>query len=353
MPSKSKIIETRFPIFKTIQYGLVFMTVFVGFQTLIIHRMGWDWKISFTDAFFSIGLLVFFCLDILTIFTFYQPSRSNYFYRFLFVIAFTILYGITLKWTLSWFFRDNEAYLNFLLLSMPVRAIFTMVICLFVVVLHWMWNALNEQREKEKRRVAMEQLAKDAELATLRQKLQPHFLFNSLNSISALAAAKPEQARKMIQQLSDFLRGTLKKDEEKVIPLKDELQHLSLYLEIEKVRFGHRLNIEMNYAPDANDLQIPPLLLQPIVENAIKYGLYDTLGDTAISIQTQKEESYLIVRVKNPFDPQTQQSNSGTGFGLSSIQRRLFLLYARNDLLTIEKKENLFITTLKIPQLNA
>ncbi len=353
MPSKSKIIETRFPIFKTIQYGLVFMTVFVGFQTLIIHRMGWDWKISFTDAFFSIGLLVFFCLDILTIFTFYQPSRSNYFYRFLFVIAFTILYGITLKWTLSWFFRDNEAYLNFLLLSMPVRAIFTMVICLFVVVLHWMWNALNEQREKEKRRVAMEQLAKDAELSTLRQKLQPHFLFNSLNSISALAAAKPEQARKMIQQLSDFLRGTLKKDEEKVIPLKDELQHLSLYLEIEKVRFGHRLNIEMDNAPDADDLQTPPLLLQPIVENAIKYGLYDTLGDTAISIQTQKEENYLVVRVKNPFDAQTQESNSGTGFGLSSIQRRLFLLYARNDLLTIEKKENLFITTLKIPQLNA
>lgn len=353
MPSKFQKIETRFPIGRTIRYGLVFMTVFVGFQTLIIHRMGWDWKISFTDALFSIGLLVFFCLDILTIFTFYQPGRSNYFYRFLFVIAFTVLYGITLKWTLSWLFRDNEAYLNFLLLSMPVRAIFTMVICLFVVVLHWMWNALNEQREKEKRRVAMEQLAKEAELATLRQKLQPHFLFNSLNSISALAAAKPEQARKMIQQLSDFLRGTLKKDEEKVIPLKDELQHLNLYLEIEKVRFGHRLNIEMEYASDANDLHIPPLLLQPIVENAIKYGLYDTLGDTVISIQTQKVGNDLLVQVKNPFDSKTQENNSGTGFGLSSVQRRLFLLYARNDLLTIEKKDNLFITTLKIPQLNA
>jgi two-component system LytT family sensor kinase len=352
LPSKLLNIKTKFPILKTVRFGLIFMVVFVGFQTLIIHRMGWDWKISFTDAFFSVGLLVFFCLDILTIFTFYQPSKSNYIYRFLFVIAFTVLYGITLKWTLSWFFSDNDVYLNFLLLSMPVRAIFTLVICLFVVVLHWMWNNLMEQREKEKRNEDMEQLAKDAELATLRQKLQPHFLFNSLNSISALAASKPEQARTMIQQLSDFLRGTLKKDEQKFIALKDELAHLQLYLEIEKVRFGHRLSIETDFNEQCNDLVLPPLLIQPIVENAIKFGLYDTLGGTVISIYSHCENKTLIIEVRNPFDSTTQQANAGTGFGLSSIQRRLFLLYSRNDLLTTEKKDNLFITTLKLPQFN-
>jgi two-component system, LytTR family, sensor kinase len=154
----------------------------------------------------------------------------------------------------------------------------------------------------------------------------------------------------MIQQLSDFLRGTLKKDEQKLLLFKDEMTHLNLYLEIEKVRFGHRLNIEMHIDEDSLDLNIPPLLIQPIVENAIKFGLYDTLGDTVIHLKAFSENNYLVIEVTNPFDIDTQSANAGTGFGLTSVQRRSYLLYARTDLLTTEKKENNFITTLKIPQ---
>ena len=123
-----------------------------------------------------------------------------------------------------------------------------------------------------------------------------------------------------------------------------------LYLEIEKVRFGHRLQVEINIDSDNMNASLTPLLLQPIVENAIKFGLYDTVEDFTISISSHLENSYLHVQIKNPFDSDTQQANEGTGFGLSSIQRRLFLLYARNDLMTTEKKDNQFITTLKIPQ---
>jgi len=236
---------------------------------------------------------------------------------------------------------------------MPCRFVGAFLILSFVTLLNWMWNLLKDQKEQEERRNEAEQLVKDAELVKLRQQLQPHFLFNSLNSISALAGSKPDEARQMIQQLSDFLRGTLKKDEQKIVPFGEEMAHLKLYLEIEKVRFGHRLNIEINVAKEILNATIPPLLLQPIVENAIKFGLYGTIEDILVNIDAKSDPSYLFVEVKNPYDAQTHGAAKGTGFGLSSIQRRLFLLYGRNDLLTTEKSETIFSTRLKIPQLKA
>lgn len=129
------------------------------------------------------------------------------------------------------------------------------------------------------------------------------------------------------------------------MPLKEELEHLRLYLEIEKVRFGHRLNIEINVTDEVKEASIPPLLLQPIVENAIKFGLYGTIDQIVVSMDAQFDQGYLHLEIKNPFDVQTQSAGRGTGFGLSSIQRRLFLLYSRNDLLTTEKRTCLFYQT--------
>ncbi|MEP7128288.1 MAG: histidine kinase [Chitinophagales bacterium] len=203
----------------------------------------------------------------------------------------------------------------------------------------------NEQRKADAIR-----LARDAELFNLRQQLQPHFLFNSLNSINALIGTRPEEARKMIQHLADFLRGTLKKEEQQWVLLADELNHLQLYLEIEKVRFGHRLMTEIISDEESNQLRLPSLLLQPIVENAIKFGLYDTTGAITISIHARKENMQLAITVQNPYDPQTSAAATGTGFGLKSVQRRLYLLFARNDLLITETANQLFTTTIKIPQ---
>jgi LytS/YehU family sensor histidine kinase len=101
---------------------------------------------------------------------------------------------------------------------------------------------------------------------------------------------------------------------------------------------------------ETHELKIPALLLQPIVENAIKFGLYDTIGETVINISTSKENNELLVTVTNPFDPETSTPKQGTGFGLKSVQRRLYLLFGRNDLLITKANGNLFITTVKIPQ---
>jgi hypothetical protein len=319
-------------------------------QTFVLHRLGLSWKLSMADALISSFLLALTCFLAILIYRFYQPGAGKRTYRLIFAVVITGLSGELLKWTLFHLFQDNRDYLSFVSASMPVRFVFSFVILSFVTVLNWMWNNMMEQNRQETRRNEAEQLVKEAELAKLRQQLQPHFLFNSLNSISALAGSRPDEARKMIQQLSDFLRGTLKKDEQQTVTLKEELDHLRLYLEIEKVRFGHRLNIDIDVADEALNAHIPPLLLQPIVENAIKFGLYGTIDAITVSINAQVQQPGLMIEVKNPYDTQTQGTGKGTGFGLSSVQRRLFLLYSRNDLLVAERHENLFITRLKIPQ---
>jgi LytS/YehU family sensor histidine kinase len=132
--------------------------------------------------------------------------------------------------------------------------------------------------------------------------------------------------------------------------LKEELQYLQLYLDIEKVRFGHRLATNIESTEEVQQMKMPALLLQPIVENAIKFGLYDTTGETVIQIETKKENDELMIKVSNPFDPETSTPKQGTGFGLKSIQRRLYLLFGRSDLLVTEAKDNIFITIVKIPQ---
>lgn len=320
-------------------------------QTMVLHHLELNWHAAVIDSLVSNGLLALACFAAIILYRYYQPGKSNRVYRLVFALSITILYSITFKWIISYLLGADVYYTDFLEKSMPIRAIISLLVLTFLTITNWLLYNIQEQKEKEQRRNDAEQLVKEAELARLRQQLQPHFLFNSLNSISALAGTKPNEARRMIQQLSDFLRGTLKKDEQQTVSLHEEIEHLKLYLEIEKVRFGHRLQVDINMECDNKDVSLPPLLLQPIVENAIKFGLYDTIEDITISISCHLENSYLNIQIKNPFDSDTQQANEGTGFGLSSVQRRLFLLYARNDLMTTEKSNNMFITSLKIPQI--
>jgi LytS/YehU family sensor histidine kinase len=319
---------------------------------MVLHRLGISWEVSFIDSTVSNALLGLLCFTAITLYRFYQPGKGNNVYRFLYAILLTMLYTLALRFSLEHLLPVETEYQVFLKKSMPIRFIISLLILSFVTLLNWMWTVLKEQKEQEDRRNEAEQLVKEAELVKLRQQLQPHFLFNSLNSISALAGSRPEEARRMVQQLSDFLRGTLKKDENQLVQLREEMQHLHLYLDIEKVRFGHRLTVDIDLREEVLQSLVPPLLLQPIVENAIKFGLYGTIEDITVSINTRLEAMHLVVEVKNPFDAKTQSAAGGTGFGLNSVQRRLFLLYGRNDLLATEKKEDVFITRLKIPQGN-
>jgi len=245
--------------------------------------------------------------------------------------------------------HKEDYYSVFLSNSLPVRFFFSFLIIGLMAVMNVLWTNEKHTKEAEQRKSDAEKLSRDAELFNLRQQLQPHFLFNSLNSINALISSRPDEAQRMVQQLSEFLRGTIRKEENQWITLEEELRHLNLYLEIEKVRFGHRLQTKIDCDDECKKKKLPALLLQPVVENAIKFGLYDTTGEVTIQITATCEQNQLTISVSNPFDPETSQSQAGTGFGLKSVQRRLYLLFGRNDLLHTSSEKNNFKTTIAIP----
>src|SRR5690606_10836427 len=120
-----------------------------------------------------------------------------------------------------------------------------------------------------------------------------------------------------------------RKDDQQLIALRDELEHLQLYLEIEKVRFGHRLETQVNFAEECLDMRLPAMIMQPLVENAIKYGLYDTTEGVTISVTCSCSDRLLEIQIENPYDNESNKPRRGTGFGLRGIQRRLFLLFGR------------------------
>jgi LytS/YehU family sensor histidine kinase len=316
-----------------------------------MNYFGFGYTVSFLDSLIMNLLLGGVCLSIIYIMQFYLPKKETIAYIVAVSLISSCIVIVCSQVILKNIFADNDAYRHFLSIAWPVRASIVFLLAACTTLIGMMYHGMQEQKASEKRKHDAEQLSKEAELFTLRQQLQPHFLFNSLNSISALAGSNPEQARKMIQQLSDFLRGTIKKEDTQFVTLVEECKHLALYLDIEKVRFGHRLSTEIHIHENAADKKIPSLLLQPVVENAIKFGLYDTLGEVCISIHASVENNALLIEVKNPFDNTTNSQQKGTGFGLRSVQRRLYLLFARNDLLVTSVQEHTFITTIQIPQL--
>jgi len=317
----------------------------------VLYKLGIICKLAIIDATISNAILAAIGILTVLIFKFYQPGKANRVYRAVYVIGVVFVFQFLLVHILKLLFEGDTLYLQFIERSMPIRAVVALLVISFITITHWMISYLNEKELTEKNQTEIEAMMREAELVKLRQQIQPHFLFNSLNSINALVISQPLEARKMVQQLSEFLRGTLKKDEQKLIPLKDELAHLNLYLEIEKVRFGHRLKVETKNCENCLESGIPPLLLQPVVENAIKFGLYDTTGDVVITIETKLNDHLLTVEITNPFDQETQRSKTGNNFGLESIQRRLYLLFARKDLLKTRTENSNFITTISIPQL--
>src|SRR5690606_27479443 len=137
-------------------------------------------------------------------------------------------------------------------------------------------------------------------------------------------------------------------EEDKFMPLGDEITYLQLYLNIEKVRFGNRLQTTTEISAKPKEASVPPMLLQPLMENAIKFGLYGTTGNVRIHLHAYIKDLMLHVEIANPVDAESK-SQAGTGFGLKAIRRRLFLIYNRNDLLETTSDESTFKATLKIP----
>lgn len=191
------------------------------------------------------------------------------------------------------------------------------------------------------------QLAQEAEIKALQAQISPHFLFNSLNTILSLTRIDPDKARKLLISLSHFLRQNLRTTTESFITLEQELKHTQAYLEIEETRFADRLKVIYNIDSSALSYQLPPLTLQPIVENALKHGLKDKGSDCIIEISIIEKNDQTTITVKDNGSGMTEgrammlghrkvDSVSGTGVALYNIQRRLQLMYGDEARLTIK-----------------
>jgi two-component system sensor histidine kinase AlgZ len=232
----------------------------------------------------------------------------------------------------------------------PLPLLFGMGVLLYVlsVGLHYASMAAEESRAAENRAAEARSLAREAELRALKMQINPHFLFNSLHSIAALATQDGPRARDMCVRLSDFLRTGLGFGDRDSISLHEELALARSYLDVERVRFGDRLRIEEIIDADCDECGVPPLVLQPLVENAVKHGIAGLLEGGCIRLQARRQQGGVCITIENPFDPEMPPPQK-SGLGLAHVRRRLLVRYGERAVFEPSAIEGLYRVVLLLP----
>jgi len=222
------------------------------------------------------------------------------------------------------------------------------VFYLLAVSFHYVSLAQDASREFETRAMETSIQAREAELKALKAQINPHFLFNSLNSISALTSIDPSRARDMCVLLGDFLRLTLGLGEKTSVRFSEELDLLQKYMAIEKVRFGERLRMHEEIQEESKICLLPPLLLQPLVENAVKHGIAGLPEGGEIRLAVERQNGRLAILVENSWDPEAPPRRAG-GLGLKNVQKRLEARYGKDASLRVDTEGELFRVSLSLP----
>jgi two-component system LytT family sensor kinase len=242
--------------------------------------------------------------------------------------------------------NDYQAYWD---ATFPYRIGTGVFIYGLIVLTYYLFISLTNLSEKNAKEAKLESLIKETELKMLRSQINPHFLFNSLNSISSLTVTDPEKARTMVVKLSEFMRYALARKDEQPVSLRSELENLRLYLDIEKVRFGDKLTMVEEIDAECLDFKIPVMLLQPLYENAVKHGVYESTETVQIFTMAKVTEGYLEIIIRNNYDDAPSQKR-GTGTGLVNVNRRLELFYGNKASMKSTKENGVYTTTLYIPR---
>ncbi len=335
-----------------IYYIIIWIAIFLTHFTFLIHSFVNDLNIAIVDSFVYnfiyclIGMGIWYPIQYINI---DESSTGKIIQNHVITAMITsAIWVYSGYFILSNLYTSNELYLQFLNNSIVWRfnigiIYYSILVSLYYVIFYY--RSFRTKLEKEHR---LQTLVKEAELKSLKYQINPHFIFNSLNSISSLTISNPEKAREMSTNLSTFLRKTLATNEIQKIKLFEEVDNIKLYLEIEKVRFGERLDFVMNISERCEEHEIPNMILQPIIENAIKHGVYESLEKVTITFNCKLEGKFISITISNNFDP-TSVSNIGEGIGLKNIRDRLILIYNRTDLISISKDSDLFQVSLQIP----
>ncbi len=245
----------------------------------------------------------------------------------------------------SFFILIKQTLLWRILLFIPTYII--------IIFSYYLFAFIEEQNNNDLQNAKMEATVRNAEYETLKSQINPHFLFNSLNSASSLTITNPEKAQEMIINISDFFRYTLVSSKSQFIELQSELEHALLYLEIEKSRFGDKIRIKQDLQEELKQIKVPALILQPLIENAVKHGLYESSKKIIISFKFSNIGEKLKIHIENGIDSDNGTARKGTGTGLRNVQQRLELIYGEKNLLSTTKSEDKFTVTIWIPTNNS
>jgi signal transduction histidine kinase len=233
----------------------------------------------------------------------------------------------------------------------PLLFGFGVLLYLLSIAVSYLLAAFEASQEAERRGLQVQVLAREAELRSLRAQIDPHFLFNSLHSISALTAVDPQGARRMCLLLADFLRDSLALGSEERITVEREIALIERFLAIERIRFGDRLTVDVR-AGDAARCLIPPLLLQPLVENAVTHGIAHVVAGGTIKVTAERAGDSLRMAIENPCDPDRPR-RAGAGVGLANVRARLHALHGAEAWLTAREEGESWLVQIVLPAVEA
>jgi LytS/YehU family sensor histidine kinase len=237
--------------------------------------------------------------------------------------------------------------------SLKIATFLTIVAGSVISIFETMRSRLEETtlqlRTKELERERALKLATEAQLASLESRIHPHFLFNALNSISSLIPEDPQRAERLVEQMAALLRFSLDASQSGLVPLSRELKIVTDYLEIERARFGDRLRYHFDIAPNVGDAKVPPLAVQTLVENSVKYGVAPSRIGGDIRIAGARENGLLRVEISDD-GPSFSLESAPAGHGLDNLKGRLATLFGEQAALTLERRENRNSVWLAVPQ---
>jgi hypothetical protein len=218
--------------------------------------------------------------------------------------------------------------------------IFNFILIALWLLIYMVWHYLERNRKDELDKINLEKIVKEMELKTIKSHINPHFIFNSLNSIRALVEENPARARTAITELSNILRSSLKAGKMETMPLQEELLIVKDYLALEQMRFEERLGIQMEIAPETLRQPIPPMMLQTLVENAIKHGISKQMDGGLVKIISRMNNNKFELIVQNTG---VLGKNTTDGFGFRSTRDRLKILFGNSASLQVKQIEDLMV----------
>lgn len=261
------------------------------------------------------------------------------------VIWLTLSHGL-----LQLLFPEQKAYFEYTDERLPGRIIYGFFIFVLIILSYYLHISYENIREKISNEARLREMLKDSELDMLKSQINPHFLFNSLNSVNWLTQIEPEKASEMIVSLSEYLRYSIAGGHRSLSSLEVEMENITRYINIEKIRFGEKLRAEYKIEEDCRYVRIPSMILQPLYENAIKHGVYESTDPVWIETDISGNEDYVRIVIQNSYEPNTPYQK-GNGLGLNNVRQRLRLIYGDTASLETQKQETLFTAILLIPRL--